>query len=321
MKKSVSVGMIVLLLIVFCGKKKEVIINYFNQTPPGDIPQRFAPDIVSTANHEHSRLEFSPDGKEVFWSVINLPMAKGGEKIWHSRYENGEWIKPEMAPFSKNFREGSPAFTPDGTRLFYRAMSSDEENKSENQMKNPMIYCSVEKNGNTWSQPTRVEDFIQLNRYTMSFQFSQNGNLYFDHGGPNAEKGAWEWAIYCSRFQKGTYLAPEKLGAGINDTGASWTPYIAPDESYLIFSSHGREDSFGAGDLYISFRKKDGSLSIPINMGDKINTPSQERFPSISPDGRYLFFARNTEENYSDIFWVDAGIIELLRINKLKDKK
>ena len=92
----------------------------------------------------------------------------------------------------------------------------------------------------------------------------------------------------------------------------NWTPYISPDESYLIFSSK-RKDSRAFNDLYISFKQKDGGWSIPINMGDKINNGSHVRFPNVSPDGKYLFFTRDNGDRRDDVYWMDAGIIDELR--------
>jgi len=43
-------------------------------------------------------------------------------------------------------------------------------------------------------------------------------------------------------------------------------------------------------------------------MGDKINTDKTERFPIVSPDGKYLFFMRHTPGQ--DIFWVSTKIFD-----------
>ena len=100
----------------------------------------------------------------------------------------------------------------------------------------------------------------------------------------------------------------------VNSEYFDWTPFVAPDESYLIFSSTrpGSKDKYG--DLYVSFKDKNNNWMPPINMGDKVNTEKQERFPGISKNGKILFFTRGTEENFDDIFWINSSII-----NELKD--
>jgi hypothetical protein len=60
-------------------------------------------------------------------------------------------------------------------------------------------------------------------------------------------------------------------------------------------------------------------------MGELINTRTQERFPGLSPDGKYLFFTRGirwTPPDYDhDIFWVSAGIIEKLKAKAVKEQR
>lgn len=92
-------------------------------------------------------------------------------------------------------------------------------------------------------------------------------------------------------------------------------PFIAPDESYLLFDAQ-REDGYGDSDIYISFKQKDGTWGNGINLGDKINTNAWDASASITPDGKYLFFSRNVGsddfENV-DVFWVDAKVIYALK--------
>ena len=58
-------------------------------------------------------------------------------------------------------------------------------------------------------------------------------------------------------------------------------------------------------------KTNDDKWGDPINMGDKINTSTRERFPMVSPDGKYFFFMRHTETQ--DFFWVSTEVIENLK--------
>ncbi len=120
--------------------------------------------------------------------------------------------------------------------------------------------------------------------------------------------------IRVSTIKDGERQAPVAMAETIN-TG-KWTahPFIAKDESYLIWDSE-REGGYGESDLYISFRKEDGAWGKAINMGDAVNTPRWEAFATVTPDGRYILFQRGMDEDNKnvDIYWVDAKIIEQLR--------
>ena len=65
------------------------------------------------------------------------------------------------------------------------------------------------------------------------------------------------------------------------------------------------------GELYISFRREDGSWTDAVDMGETVNAASS-RFSGISPDGRYFFFSK-LREGKEVLYWVDATIIDDLR--------
>lgn len=122
-----------------------------------------------------------------------------------------------------------------------------------------------------------------------------------------------------SRLIDGKYEIPVKMNAAINSGKYIAHPFIAPDESYLMWDAE--KDGESTPDIYISFRGKDGTWGEAINMGDQINTPLFEQRPKVTPDGKYLFFwqgdvkVREDGSRYvvGSPYWVDAKIIETLR--------
>ena len=276
---------------------------YLGQPLPEEIPVVFAPGIVSTdTTIEHGSPTFSPDGNEVFWQsnyrqkdqetqISGMTMKRIGNK----------WTAPVKSPY-----DSGPVFSPDGERLYY--LPFGEENGEKD---GPHF---VEKEGANWSQPVCMElliDFPEI-KFVYNHSFTSDGTIYFLG---YAEEYWNNFGIYRSERINGTYGKPELLPAGINVPGniLNWTPFIAPDESYLLFSSNRRSPKTDAGDIYISFRNSDGRWTDPVNLGPKINSDRQERFPSVSPDGRYLFFTRWIVRGNEDVMWVNATIIEELR--------
>jgi Tol biopolymer transport system component len=81
---------------------------------------------------------------------------------------------------------------------------------------------------------------------------------------------------------------------------------VAPDETYMVFSSARKKEANDA-DLYISFNEK-GAWTDPIILGDLVNTKANEYSPFLSPDGNYLFFVRHDGKN-GDIYWVHSRIL------------
>ena len=85
------------------------------------------------------------------------------------------------------------------------------------------------------------------------------------------------------------------MGSSINSPLFEFNAFIAPDESYLIFSSFGREDEQGGGDLYIAYRNEDGTWNKAVNMGKKINSDKMDYCPFVTVDEKYLFFTSQRE--------------------------
>lgn len=274
---------------------------YLGQKPPGMTAEKFAPGIVSTGDHEHSRMVFSRDGREMYWAVV-----KGEEqKIWVTRNGRDGWSRP--APLPLPFKETrAPGFGADGKRFFF--FTDDPSAGAGMTPRKYRLWVKSAPDGD-WRHIRPVDNIIPRvhNKMTMSFCFAANGNLYFDLGGPG-ENGRWSWQIYFSARKNGSYGEPRRLGDGINAGAINQCPFVAADEGYLIFSSN-REGNRGGGDLYVSFRDENGRWREPVNMGERINTPSQERSPSVTPDGKYLFFTRHNRETLQDFYWIDAAII------------
>jgi Tol biopolymer transport system component len=200
-----------------------------------------------------------------------------------------------------------PFFSPDGKRIYFHNKEKD--------------LSFVEKQGNTWSEPKSLGLVSRFPELKMAFfpSIARNGTIYFMG---NAE-GQWNNSgIYRAELINGKYAKPELLPKSINAPGdmRNWAPFISPDESYLIFCSTRGLSKYDQGDLFITFRQTGGSWTDPVTLGAPINTNQMERFSTLSPDGKYLFFTRDTPGYDEDIYWVSAKIIDRLR-EKSKMKK
>ena len=153
---------------------------------------------------------------------------------------------------------------------------------------------------------------------------ASNGNLYFTSNRNQYEDPTGNNDIFVSQYIDGNFREPVSVSNKINTSYARESyPYISPDESYIIFSRDSRRfDSKGnyiSGDrkLMISFKDKTGDWKNPINMGSNFEN---SRFPSVSPDGKYLFFTKYSEETSEDFYWVNAEIIEDLKPDYLMEE-
>jgi len=289
-----------LLLVIFPADR--LVINpdfpeltgpYLGQNPPGSIPERFAPSIIDS--EVHTATVFSPDGQEVYWK----PMPDGMDEIVFMRLEDGRWTHPQIVPFaSRFFDSGDPCFSPDGEKLFFTSWRPSRWYQVF-QLSEGIWY--VEKTEQGWSKPKPVGTSVNSMNVHWQLSVSENGSLYFSSEGD----------IYRSEFKNHQYQEPVKLVNEINTPSNEGHPYIASDESYLIFSSNNQVDNIGDYDLYVSMHGDDGSWSKAINLGIGVNSRYQDLYPVMSPDEKYLFFISNRDGMHS-VYWVDSEQIKTL---------
>ena len=209
---------------------------YLGQTPPGSTPEMFAPGIVNTEGFIEIEGMFGADMNTFYF-------VRRDEKEVYSlnviEYKNNKWQKSIVKQ-----KVGGAYISPDGKTIY-------------------LNNSYIERTNDGWSELKRhgapFED-IDI----MRLSASSNGTYYFDTFTPK-----FDTPIRYSRLINGKYEQPKSLGPQFGIGRYNAHPFIAPDESYIIFDSI-REGGYGRSDLYISFRAADGSWGPAINMGEKI---------------------------------------------------
>jgi hypothetical protein len=166
----------------------------------------------------------------------------------------------------------------------------------------------VERRGNAWGEAKYLDSPINDGRRALYPTVSEKGTMFFQ---AIREDTLGARDIYYSKLINGKYQEPVRLGESINSEYAEGDVLIAPDESFIIVNCSGRPDTNGRSDLYISYKKADGTWAEIKNMGSRINASGTDYCPMLSPDGKYFFYTR-TDTGNGDIYWVDAQIIQEL---------
>jgi hypothetical protein len=260
---------------------------YLGQRLPGPVPERFAYGVIQ--GELHTSPVFTPDGSRVYWALQ-------GATILSSALEDGSWTEPENVVFSASMTDyRDPFVTPSGDRLFF--LSKGRLPGSKLPEKENIWFAP--SSGEGWGEPRPLSE--KVNALTMHWQLSvaANGDLYFSSGEP---EGIGD--IYESKARDGHYGTPVKLSAPVNTKQVELTPYVAPDEDYLIFSRLA-DPNDTTPKLYISFADPDGGWGKPA----LVEAVSYGISPSVSPDGKYLFFLSSP----TSVSWMTTDFIEDLR--------
>jgi glyoxylase-like metal-dependent hydrolase (beta-lactamase superfamily II) len=265
---------------------------YLGQKPPGSRPEIFAPGIVSSAKAVEFGVTFTPDGREMYFTKRK---DGGRNTIMVSRWEKDGWTAPQEAAFAKGFPSNEPYITPDGRKLYYgcnRTMPGTDRAEYA-------IWVVERTAEGAWGAP-------RYHGPGMFVSAARNGNLYMTDVtrlvSPDRPVVVYPWT-------GDRYGAPQRLGGGVNSPVVADHAFVAPDESYIIFDSPVRPGGQGGyGDLYVCFKKPDGAWGEALNLGDAVNTPATNFGPTVTPDGKYIFYCTRR-----DIYWVSARIIDELR--------
>jgi ankyrin repeat protein len=268
---------------------------YFGLAKPGNFPELFAPGVISRLKGGHSNIVFSSDGTEAWWTEWNLRDVgySDGCIVWYSKMKNGIWNLPK-----KILTKGdTPFYSTDGKRIYFL---STLPLPPENSEVRGIWY--FERENDTLSCPKYLNFDVNSTGLYWQFSFDKNRTIYFSGND----------GLYRSVYSQGEYLQQENLTDIFHPDYKGMGPFIAPDGSYIVFSSMDIPETFGSMDLYVGFRNSDGTWTKPVNMGPAINSKSNELLPIVSGDGKYLFF-RTERNGINGIYWVDAKIIEELK--------
>lgn len=235
---------------------------------PTDTPTLLAPELLASSLDEYNSA-FSPDGS-VFYFTSNTPAS--GMIAYTIMDEFGHWTEPQIAGFSGEHSEYDPLLSPDGKLLYFSSERPTGDSATENRT-------------NVWKVDATTAFFGTPERVPLTGQgdyhssIASNGNIYFN---------VWNTGDLYKAVPTDSGYATERLPVVLNSTNGEGDPFIAPDESYLIY--RGYNNSFGQGDLYISFNNN-GTWTTPQNLGEPINSSAHEMCPNITPDGRFFLWA------------------------------
>lgn len=260
---------------------------------PRPIP--FAKGTISTEDDEFG-MTFTPEGKTCYFTKRTPSTLQSSTMvICVSYFRNGRWGKLEIASFSGQYKDFNPCVSPDGSKLFFISNRPAVGKKGRD-----TDIWMVRRTGNGWSEPENIGAPVNTPGLELGCSITNDGTLYYSSTGTTGISH-----LYRSRLVDGKYQSPDTLSGEVNSIFGESDPFIAPDESYILFSSQGRPDgSTGAGasagyprsDLYISYRQN-GKWTPAQNIGTPVNSEAEESSPFVSRDGKTLYFV--SEKNFA----------------------
>lgn len=269
--------------------------HWFGQKEPRLIPEIFAPGLISVEGRYEFGVSFSPDLKEMYFTVLDVvDSIQGKTAIFYSQVQGQKWTRPKKADFTKGVMnyELLPHVSLNGDRIYFSAGGEVDSKKSG--------VWYVVRNEDNWSKAKKLDLPFSLGRVS---DFNQ---------GPHGD-------IFLTKMSEKKMYYSERKNDDISDIKAldiefGVHGFMAPEGDYLLVNAQIKDENRNDHDLFVIFKGKDNSWSKPINLGASINTNYSETVARITPDGKFLFFGRYNEPGkLSNIYWVSTKVITQLK--------
>ncbi|WP_299272026.1 hypothetical protein [uncultured Psychroserpens sp.] len=264
----------------------------------------FAPEIFSQFINVR---DFTVNSEEDEAYFTLLSPARELSVIMYIQKEDAIWSSPKIADFSGRYTDLEPFLSPDGLRLYFasnRPVSKDSTNVKDFDI----WYVERDKVDAKWSQPINAGTPVNSSFDEFYPSVASNKNLYFTAIKENMNG---QDDIFMSTWNGTTYETPVALSAGVNTEGAEFNAFVAPDESFILFSGWRRPDGIGSGDLYIS-KRVNGEWQTATNLGETINSKQTDYCPFVNLETETLYFtSRRTHVEKKDSGYTDTD--ELLK--------
>lgn len=260
-----------------------VLLSSGASGPASLQPELYGAGLFTTGQWDFF-MAFSPDQRRALFCRANDDFTS--YQIYETRRdERGLWGVPTMPKFDGAWSNADPHIAPDGRTVFFIS-NRPAPGKAEPESTLDIWFARLGQDGE-WGDAERVGPPVSMAGDEWSPSVASNGNIYF---GADRPGGLGHNDIWMARRVGDHYDPPVNLGEAINTPAGEVEPWIAPDESYLIFSGRGRKDGIGGFDLYVSRRNR-GVWGPARLVGHGVNTPQLDFNQSVSPDGKYLYFS------------------------------
>ncbi|MDZ4725156.1 MAG: OmpA family protein [Leptospira sp.] len=265
-----------------------------------DIPKIIVEPIKGKVNTSFQEFgpSLSPDAKTLYF--YSKRSAKGYTEIFRSELESdGQWSFPEeVNELNSDFDDQSPFVSRDGKTIL---LSSNRDGSVEVQLENGKIGISRDIyisnwNGKIWSTPTALPKNINTEDIEENPHLLGDTLLFtrYPFGKPDLAK------IYISKRNGNNWSEPKLLPAPINDNYATIAAAYN-DEGTLLFFASNRPGGYGGFDIYMMKVNSDVFSDLE-NLGDDINSASDEGYIIYQQVKKTFLFCRRVENRSFDIF-------------------
>jgi hypothetical protein len=286
-------------------KKYKIALDYYNKamatqsfiTPEGYL-------FYAKCYHRLAELDKAVEYYNKYLKDIaplSPEYAETRRYIQECKYAKSMMAKPVPVTISNlgkeinsRYEEYAPSVTADGNKLYFTSRRSSTtggkvDEKGDYKFYEDIFFSQKDVNGK-WMEAEKVEGKVNTESHDGILSITPDGLGMYVYKNDGKVSGD----IFYSQkdVNTGEFLEATPLAFPINTKNRfESSTSITEDGQFLYFVSE-RDKGLGRGDIYVS-QRMNGNWTEPKNMGSVINTPGDEKFVFIHPNGKVIFFASN----------------------------
>jgi Tol biopolymer transport system component/Tfp pilus assembly protein PilF len=190
----------------------------------------------------------------------------------------------------------SPAVTADGKTIYFTSRRDNIENGGridqlgDQKYFEDIYYTTFSDSLNEWEKAELIPGKVNTSGHDAVLSVSPDGNSLYVY--KNNEESYGDIFISRKSKENNKWREPKPIEKPVNSSFFESSCSITADGRFLYFISE-RQEGFGQGDIYVCEKITSTEWTKPINIGNVVNTDSDEKFVFITPDGKTLYFASN----------------------------
>lgn len=191
---------------------------------------------------------------------------------------------------NSEYSDHSPVISCDGNTLYFTSKRPNSINSQDDEK----IYVSTKNSNGEWSSPSLLPHPINTKGNNESVvAVSQDGNqLFFFRSGSSLQGNLY----VTEKTDNGSWGKPKQLSSDINSKYRESHVSLSPDGNSMYFTSD-RPGGFGGLDIYVIKKLPNGKWSKPQLLPEEVNSPKDEEYPSVHPNGSILYFISKGHES------------------------
>lgn len=264
----------------------------------GQQPERVAAGVVSLDGRHETFPSIDPVDGSLWFSVYDK--AWDQQTIMRAPRAGSSWSAAVRVPFSGEFGDRAPRFSADGRRLYFTSNRPVLGHPTGD-----MNIWVVAREGPGWSAPALVPPPVSsVDGRDMHNALLPDGTIFVASTRPGGAGRSDIWQIPPGG-------APRNIGPPINDERTQPDLYVSPGGRWMIVVVTDHPQGLGGDDLFVS-EYRDGAWTALRQLGQPINSAEYEYGPTVSPDGRWLYFTSHRGGS-ADVYRVELEKLGLHR--------